>query len=196
VFPDSGTVVRWSLGGEVTTVATLRFPPVVSTMRQVGTRTNMVLRSNAFDFSDTPIVALTGSVQVLRGEPYRLDRIQSGTVVRGPDLPGARLEISPRDLEEFRVRADGEYPWRMKAAVREGTAILQNDSIVWAARHGPAGAATVSWDLLSTSGVRIGTRTLPAAYRVAGFAPDGEVYVWRRDADDLQWLERLVPQRP
>jgi hypothetical protein len=191
VVPDSGQLVRWRLTGQVDTLALLRFAASVSTTRRVGERVDVILRTNAFAFSDFPLVGLNGTIAVLRGDPYRVDQVRPGGTVLGPAIEWESLRVTPADLEEFRLRRDGEYPWTRKGPLLEGTARMEGDSVIWGARHGPANRATIAWDRLTVAGVRTDSHDLPAFYRIAGFAPSGTIYVWRRDIDDLQWLERL-----
>jgi hypothetical protein len=60
---------------------------------------------------------------------------------------------------------------------------------LWIEVSQPASVQTELWDVIDARGRRIRQVVLPEGRRLVGLG-EGTVYTVRRDADDLEWLER------
>ena len=71
------------------------------------------------------------------------------------------------------------------------TAVLPGaDGRLWVQRYAPAADTRTPYDIIDRSGAVVARAYVPNAGRVVGFGARS-IYVVRRDADDLQYLQRF-----
>ena len=64
------------------------------------------------------------------------------------------------------------------------------DGRLWVQRYAPAADTRTPYDIIDRSGAVVARAYVPNAGRVVGFGARS-IYVVRRDADDLQYLQRF-----
>jgi hypothetical protein len=131
-------------------------------------------------------VPVTDSVK----RAYLAERSGAQTVVLDRATGAASTIRSSRPAPTPSSWVDAVPPFRPDAFIAfDGLGVL------WIQRttFGPEGAR---YDLVGRAGTLVGTVRLPEGHRVVGFGRE-KMYVVRRDADDLEYLQRrpLPPRR-
>ncbi|HEY0969749.1 MAG TPA: hypothetical protein VGE02_02105 [Gemmatimonadales bacterium] len=143
-----------------------------------------------------------------------------GRRVTGPAMPYERLRVTERDREEYRERSrsgagirmavtvggegastrmapttasaalpePGDWP-EFKPPFLAGAATVAPDGRLWVLRTRPAGDDVPRYDVFDSFGELSATVILPPATRLLGFGRNS-AYVVRKDADELEYLER------
>ncbi len=191
-------IKRWDRrSGRIDSVAAVMMPnpkPVSMElspqMKADGYKGMVVRRIMPFTPEDEWAIAPSGRVAIVRANPYRVDWIESdGSVTRGPALTTPAVPVTDADRKAYDVpnsRIQLTYP-ATKPAFKEGLVIDPDDN-VWVRRETPAGSTVQPWDVFGATGAHRGVVSLPSAKRIVAISKT-LVFVARRDADDLQWLE-------
>jgi hypothetical protein len=93
--------------------------------------------------------------------------------------PGSTVLTAPPSMDwpEFKP----PFPW---------TGVLAgSDGRVWVPRHGVAGDTRTHYDVIDRRGMVVSKVDVPNDGRIVGFGTRS-IYVVRKDADDLQYLQR------
>lgn len=152
---------------------------------------------------------------------YWLERLDENGMTRGPEISYRPIDIRRADKDEWvasqsnglsigidvdngRRRTtfsrgggqgaetdpnDLEWPETKPAFPAESLQVAP-DGNVWLRRYAPAGQAPL-YDVLDSSGNRLGSVRLPAGRNLEGFG-DADVYLSRTDDLDFVWLERYA----
>jgi hypothetical protein len=213
--PDSAAIARWQLDGDIVdTIAMLPRPEMQSI--QAGSQgTFRFAGGTVGPFSPRPgwSAAPDGSVAIVWSEDYRVDWIRAdGRRVLGRPTPYQPVPVTDEDKEQWAQAMAGgrvmvmsgseggrtinmprpapdEMDWpRDKPPFQPRGVQATPAGTVWVQRFVKAGAPE-AYDVFSSTGERIGRVTLPDGRTLLGFGT-GSVYLYRTDADDLQWLER------
>lgn len=219
--PDSAAIVRVDLeASRFDTVAFIKVaPPVVRTS---GTANNQNVRAmpRPFPRQDGWAVAPDGRVAIVRADPYRVEWVTPTGRVSGPPVTWRPVPVRAADREEWAEAAGsglslsvenrngeittsfsrgrpGQRPdlsgveWPdVKPPFPSGAVFAAPNGELWVERSVAAGAAR-EYDRFDGRGALLGRVVLRARSRVVGFG-SAAVYVVRRDADDLQYLERYA----
>lgn len=184
-----------------------------------GTQVRLVIGAGTpFDPRDEWAVAPDGRVAVVRHSPYRVEWVApAGTVTRGPVQPYTPIRITNADREaaaEARARAGGlrvmagpggtqvtmgagampeasDVAWpETKPPFTAGAARVAPNGHLWVLRTRAASDQVPRYDVFDGAGRLVHRVALPRETRLLGFG-ESTVYVVRRDADDLEYVQRL-----
>ncbi len=213
--PDSAAIARWRLDDDVVdTVAMLPRPEMQSI--QAGSQGTFRFVGGALGpFSARPgwSAAPDGSVAVVWPDDYRVDWIRAdGRRVSGRPTPYEPVPVTDEDEEQWANQMAGgrvmvmsgseggrtinmprpdpdEMEWpRSKPPFQSRGVHATPAGTLWVQRFA-AGGAPETYDVFSSTSERIGRVILPDGRTLLGFG-GRSVYLFRTDADDLQWLER------
>jgi hypothetical protein len=137
-----------------------------------------------------PPLAFT-PVKIGRAEKEQwADRMSGGVAVVVMRSGGGNATSgSPPAFRPSRPNID-EQDWpEVKPPFVGGTPRTAPDGTLWIQVSQPASAKGELWDIVDARGQRIRQIVLPEGRRLVGLG-NGTVYTVRRDADDLEWLER------
>ncbi len=183
-------IQRRDVGGATTTLATLRNQP----MRQVREGAIGYTMLVPFTPVDDWAVAPDGSLVVVRGEPFRVERGQGSGVVQGSIrmLPAVAVSNADREAHQKQQRQslasinisglnssltlpDDAYPATMAPFARDATR-LGPDGSVWVHRIMSAAAKRQLIELFGADAEWRETIGLPSKARIVGFGAN-QVYV-------------------
>ncbi|MDH4043118.1 MAG: hypothetical protein OEW06_01565 [Gemmatimonadota bacterium] len=163
---------------------------------------------------DAWAVAPDGRIAIVHADAYRVDWIDgSGRRTAGPALPHTPVKIGPAEKEEWAdqmggatmiMRTDGgasramrperpnvddlEWPAAKPPFETRGVLVTPEGEL-WIRVSQQAGAKRQRYDVVDGRGQLVRHVELADDQRLVGFGK-GTLYTVRRDADDLQWLER------
>ncbi|HXW97727.1 MAG TPA: hypothetical protein VEI47_09085 [Gemmatimonadales bacterium] len=199
---DSMSVLRVPRGDTIAdTVAKLRLPPWGR--GQFGEQMKMV--STIFAVRDIFGVLPDGSMWIARGTNNAVDwRSPDGKLSRGSSRDFTRIPVTQEEKDAFLTKlrqqmsrmgapagVELSYPFaEEKAPFTSG--VTNPAGQVWLERSRAFGDSVPVWDIVGRDGREIGAVQFPKASSVAGFGPDGRVYVILRDGDGGQKVGRFV----
>ncbi|MGV3708211.1 MAG: hypothetical protein ACO1Q7_05170 [Gemmatimonas sp.] len=192
---NARTVHRWNRNTDaVETVATFNGAAQIDKARKIEGFKGEVQVSGRVTYApaDDWVVAPSGAIAIIRGNPYRVDwqtaegkRIQGTTIAYTP-IPvtdGDRRAYEPKGPPYARTYAKTKTPFI------EQTAVVDPDGNLLIPRSTAFDAATRTWDVVNSQGVPVTTFPL-ARKRFVVAVTQTHVYVRYTDTDDLVWLER------
>ena len=214
--PDSAAIIRFLGGGTAAdTVAWMRTSGVggsVMAFRSNGGSAPAV-RMTPYAPEDGWAVAPDGRIVLVRAADYRVEWIGTdGRRTAGPRLPFTPVKIGKAEKEEWADRMGGAvmmmrtpegsrtmrpprpniddqtWPDAKPPFVANGVRVTPEGEL-WIEVSQRAGTGTPLYDVVDARGQRIRQVLLPEGRRLVGFG-QGTLYAVRRDADDLEWLER------
>jgi hypothetical protein len=214
--PDSAAIVRFAAGGASTdTVAWMKTSGVggsVVAFRAAGGGAPAV-RMTPYAAEDGWAVAPDGRIALVRAAEYRVEWIGTdGRRTAGPRLAYTPVKIGKAEKEEWADRMGGAV---MMMRTPEGSRTMRPprpniDDQAWPDAKPPfvangirvspegdlwipvsqaAGSRSPLYDVVDARGQRVRQVLLPEGRRLVGLGR-GTLYTVRRDADDLEWLER------
>ena len=199
---DSLSVLRIPRGDTIAdTVAKLKLPPW-------GRGTfgeTMKIVSTVFAVRDIFGVLPDGSLWIARGSNNAVDWLSpGGKLTSGPRRSYTKIAVSQQEKDSFleklrqqmaRLGAPAgielSYPFAdEKAPFVSG--VTNPAGEVWLERARAFEDSIPVWDVVGRDGRQLRTVQLPKGASVAGFGPDGRVYVVRKDGDGRQSVARYV----
>jgi hypothetical protein len=185
-------LLRWDRRtGEVEPVAKLLGTvPVVT-----GTPTT-TLTYYAIPYSPTDSWASTanGSLLLLRADYHADILTPDGKTSAANPIPYVPIPLTREERERFGQHLPPDarplIPSR-KPAFNPSHLYSTSDGHVWVGRYGQGTMSPVSFDVVSSAGVRIGAVKLPPGRTMVAVTAK-HVYAARADADGFQWLERYA----
>lgn len=217
-FSDSGRVIRYDRAtGRSDTLAVVLVPKPAVTASGSANNRNVSVRPVPLAPEDAWGVAPDGRVGIAR---VRTDQVEwllpGGKTVTGPKLPYAPVKVTDADKkawqeqtarssmmvsnENGRVTAGPapadprpldpsiEWPATKPPFPRNAVQVAPTGEL-WLLRSRPASDPAPLYDLIDGQGRLVKQVRLPAKTRLVAFGKD-VVYLVRRDADDLEYLER------
>ena len=213
-------IVRWDhRSGSLDTVGTYVLADTMLTLAPEVHGKEAIIRPRAWPTRPQWSVAPDGRIALVQASPYRVSWLAGAGRSAGPSVPYLPLRVTAEDkaafLEEIRgarsssrpspsgesrppggrpplrktegepLFPDTKPPFSGREAVRVGA-----DGTVWVARTRNAEDPVIRYDRFDRSAIQIGQVVFPAATRLVGFGR-GSLYLARRDADDLEHLERF-----
>ena len=173
----------------------------------------MMVGLKAFPSRDDWTPLPDGGVGVARVRDYHVDRYSaSGARTSGPPIPVTAIPVTEAEKEAWRAARTGlpaagrggaiprnlppppqsEFPPVLPPFVSSATVARPNGEI-WVLRSHKATDAPI-YDVFGPTGSMIRRVALPGPKaRLAGFGSN-TVYIVRRDADDLEYLQRFTLQ--
>ena len=163
-------------------------------------------------------VAPDGRIAVVRADTYRVEWIADGRRTAGPAIPYTPVKIGSAEKEEWAdgmaggsmtIRTMGgpggsgvrtmrpqrpnvdelEWPAQKPPFDAQGVFVTPEGEL-WIRLSQPAGAKRQRYDVVDGQGRLVRRVELADGCRLVGFGT-GTLYTVRRDADDLEWLERF-----
>jgi hypothetical protein len=215
--PDSTPIVRFAGGEPATdTVAWMKTTGVgegVMAFRSSGGAAPAV-RMTPYATEDGWVVAPDGRIALVRAADYHVEWIGSdGRRTAGPQIPYTPVKIGKAEKEEWADQMGGavmmmrtpegsrtmrpprpnidDQTWpEMKPPFVAGGIRVSPEGELWIQVSQPAGTTTALYDIVDARGRRIRQVVLPEGRRLVGLGKS-TLYTVRRDADDLEWLERF-----
>jgi hypothetical protein len=200
---DSAPLLRVARGNVAEeTLGHVRLAPRrIATQGANGKLTSVSITIPPYPAQDAWQVFADGAVALVRVRDYRVDWVlPDGRRVVGPALQAAPIRITQRDRDEWvarsgRGRAAAAPPaadWpEFKPPFPSSGVLAGSDGRVWVERHAPAGETRTRYDVVDRRGNIAMKVEVPNNGRIVGFGP-GSIYVVRKDADDLQYLQRFT----
>jgi len=169
-----------------------------------------------YAMQDAWTVAPDGRVAIVRAQPYRVEWIANGKRTTGPEVPYTPVKIGSAEKEEWAdvvagsammIRTVGgegggaralrpqrpnvdEYEWpAAKPPFERQSVYVTPEGELWVLTSQRAGAKRQRFDVMDGQGRLVRRVELADGRRLVGFGR-GTLYTVRRDADDLEWLER------
>jgi hypothetical protein len=199
---DSLSVLRIPRGDTIAdTVVKLKLPPW-------GRGTfgeTMKIVSTVFAVRDIFGALPDGSLWIARGSNNAVDWLSpTGQLTPGPARSYTKIAVTQQEKDTFLERLrqqmarlgapagiDLDYPFaNVKAPFVTG--VTNSAGQVWLERARAFEDSVPVWDVVGRDGKEIRAVQLPKHSTVAGFGPDGRVYLVRKDDDGRQSLERFV----
>ncbi|HKS07291.1 MAG TPA: hypothetical protein VJR92_13370 [Gemmatimonadaceae bacterium] len=164
----------------------------------------------AWPSRDDWVVLPDGGVAVIRASDYHIDRYgPNGGRVSGPPLRIAPLAVTEAEKnawrEDRRARAVSRTDGTIPQTIQDPTwpAVLppfeywqsfaRPNGDIWVLRSHRAAAPSI-YDVFNAAGALAARIQLPPNTRLVGFGAKSTVYLVRKDADDLQYLQRYTLQ--
>jgi hypothetical protein len=183
-------------------------------LRAGGASFGMVV-SGPWPVKDEWVATSDGWIAVAHNEPYAVEWTSpAGVTTRGQPIAYAPVKVTEVERQRWREQqsanagtlttrdASGKeevrkipvpepekWPEQMPAFSGTGSVIAAPTGTVWIRRLGPAGARTLTYDVVDRKGAVIERVEIPADHSVVAFGR-GMVYVVRTDEDGLQHLQR------
>jgi len=211
--PDSLALVRAPRGSA--TEESLGYvhmaPRRISTTAKDGQLTSVNITMAPFPAQDGWQAFADGAVAIVRVRDYRVDWVlPDGRRVAGSPIGFAPVRVTDLDKQQREAsagaRARGasgtppagappnkspEIDWPEFKPPFPSTAVFAGaDGRLWVQRHAPAQDARTHYDVIDRRGAVAGKVEVPNGGRVVGFGA-ASIYVVRKDADDLQYLQRF-----
>lgn len=169
-----------------------------------------------YAMQDAWTVAPDGRVAIVRAQPYRVEWVANGKRTAGPEIPYTPVKIGSAEKEEWAdgvagsamtIRTVGgegggvrafrperpnvdEYEWPpAKPPFVSQSVYVTPEGELWVLTSQRAGAKRQRFDVMDGQGRLVRRVELADGRRLVGFGR-GTLYTVRRDADDLEWLER------
>lgn len=217
-FSDSGRVIRYDRATKKSDTLGIVFVPKPRVEASGGPNNqNIMVRPSPMAPEDAWGVAPDGRVGVARVATDRVEWwVPGGKVVQGPPVPYAPIKVTDADRKAWwtgtvrggvNVRSENG---RTTVSPASGSVPPMDPSITWPAtkppfpanavkvapsgelwllRARPAEDPTPTYDIFDAQGNLVRQVKLPAETRLVAFGK-GVVYLARKDADDLEYLER------
>jgi hypothetical protein len=185
-------------------------PRRISTTSKNGALTSVDITIPPYPAQDGWQAFADGAVAIARVREYRVDWVlPDGRRVAGPEISHSPVRVGQRDKDEWsasagRVRAAAagspapsaaprpEPDWpEFKPPFPSAGVLAGSDGRLWVQRHSVAGDTRSRYDVIDRRGVVVQRVEIPGGGRVVGFGPRS-IYVARKDADDLQYLQRFA----
>ncbi len=220
VSSDSAPIVRANRRtGVKDTVAFVQLAKsAISTTSSKGAITSMNITINPWGAEDDWVVTSDGRIGIVRNDGYRIDWIApNGTRRVGARVAFTPVPISQGDRDAASQRASGgssapsgggggggvsfsvgasrtppnfdNWP-KIKPPFLARAAVLAPNGRVWVLRTRSAADSVPVYDVFDDTGARAEQIALAPNTRVVGFGARN-VYVARRDSDDLEYLQRI-----
>jgi hypothetical protein len=178
-----------------------------STQTRNGKLTSLNIIIPPFSAEDAWLPFADGAVALVRVADYHVDWLLSdGRRVAGRPIAYSPVRVTDRDKADL-MRSRGrpvngtasggtasappalDWP-EVKPPFAAGDAFAGADGRVWIRRYGVAGDSRTHYDVIDRRGMVVARVDVPNDGRVVGFGARA-VYVVRKDADDLQYLQRF-----
>jgi hypothetical protein len=215
--PDTAAIVRFVPGSSTTdTIAWISTSGGtgggVMAFRSSGGGAPAI-RMTPYAPEDGWAVAPDGRIALVRAREYRVEWIGTdGRQVSGPSLPYTQVKIGKAEKEEWADQLGGAvmmmrtsegsrtmrpprpniddqtWPETMPPFVTNGIRVSPEGEL-WIQVSQPASQKAPLYDVVDARGQRLRQVQLPDGRRLVGLGK-GTLYAVRRDADDLEWLER------
>jgi len=217
---DSAAVLRYDRrASRLDTVAFVKVAPPIERVSGTANNRNVQLSPPTYPRQDAWAVAPDGRLAIVRASDYHVEWVGPGGRVRGQPVTVRPVPIRDGEKREWLDRLgtglsvavenrNGEvtttfsrgrrapqgpdpdsFTWPdSKPPFSSSSALVTPEGELWVERSVAAGAAR-EYDTFDARGAHAARVILPAGTQVLGFGR-GTVYVVRRDADDLQYLER------
>jgi len=206
--PDSLALVRAARGSA--TDEALGYvhlaPRRISTTAKGGQITAVEVRIPPFPAQDGWQAFADGAVAIARSPDYRVDWVlPDGRRVAGRSIPYTPVRVTERDKQlpagggTARGGAPGsaqpnkplELDWPdLKPPFPSASVLAGTDGRLWVQRHVSAEDVRTHYDVVDRVGVVAAKIVVPNGGRIVGFGAKS-IYVVRKDADDLQYLQRF-----
>ena len=207
--PDSLVLVRAARGSA--TEESLGYvhmaPRRISTTAKDGQLTSVSIVIAPFPVQDGWQAFADGAVAIVRARDYRVDWVlPDGRRVAGPPIGFAPVRVT--DLDKQRHTPGGrtggaggaagappnkplDLDWpEFKPPFPSAAVFAGTDGRLWVQRHAPAQDARTHYDVIDRRGAVVAKVDVPNGGRIVGFGA-AAIYVVRKDADDLQYLQRF-----
>jgi hypothetical protein len=214
--PDSVAIVRFATGGPTDTIAWMKTVGAggsVVAFQSTGGGGAPSVRMTPYAPEDGWAVAPDGRIALVRAGEYRVEWIApDGRRTVGPRLSYTPIKIGKAEKEEWADQMGGAvmmmrtpqgsrtmrpprpnideqtWPDAKPPFVANGIRVSPEGEL-WIPVSQPAGTKTALYDIVDARGQRVRQVVLPEGRRLVGLGK-GTLYAVRRDADDLEWLER------
>jgi hypothetical protein len=175
-------------------------PRRITTTTKDGKITSIDVFTPPFPAQDGWQVFADGAVAIVRVRDYRVDwLLPDGRHVAGRPIPFDPVKVTDRDKRLAPSARSGggaaqsmpalDWP-EVKPPFAFNAVLAGADDRLWVLRHTPATDARTHYDVIDRRGVVVARVAVPNAGRIVGFGAKS-IYVVRRDADDLQYLQRF-----
>lgn len=209
--PDSLALVRAARGS--TTEELLGYvhmaPRRISTTAKDGQLTSVNIMVAPFPAQDGWQAFADGAVAIVRVRDYRVDWVlPDGRRVAGSPIGFVPVRVTDLDKQQREAGAGArgassarpagappnkapEIDWPEFKPPFPSTAVFAGtDGRLWVQRHAPAQDARTHYDVIDRRGAVVAKVEVPNGGRIVGFG-SAAIYVVRKDADDLQYLQRF-----
>ena len=205
---DSVVLMRATRGSAVAETLGFVHPPRrrFTTQTQNGKITGLNITTPPFSAEDAWLPFADGAIALVRVQDYHVDWIlPDGRRIAGAPIAFTPVRVTDRDRSDFASARGGgsgtkgggappappalDWP-EVKPPFAGADAFAGSDGRVWIRRYGEAGAKATRYDVIDRRGVIVARVDVPNEGRVVGFGARS-VYVVRKDADDLQYLQRF-----
>lgn len=217
---DSAAVVRFDRrAARLDTVAFVKIAPPIERVSGTANNRNVQMTPPVYPRQDGWAVAPDGRLAIVRAADYHVEWVTPTGRVRGQPVAFRPVPIRDGEKQEWLDRAgsgisigvenrngdvtttfargrpgqDRPDPSGLawpdhKPPFAPNSALVTPEGELWVERSVPAGAAR-EYDTFNAEGALTGRVILPVGNQLIAFGR-GTLYVVRRDADDLQYLER------
>jgi hypothetical protein len=185
-------------------------PRRITTTATAGKLTGVQVMTMPFPAQDAWQAFADGAVAIARVRDYRVEwLLPDGRRVTGRPIAFDRVKVTELDTRELVVGArsarsggspggapagGGSPPalhWpEVKPPFPFSGVLAGTDGRLWVLRHGRAGDPRVHYDVIDRQGAVAVRVDVPNGCRIVGFGARS-IYVVRKDADDLQYLQRF-----
>jgi hypothetical protein len=183
-------------------------PRRISTTSKNGALASVDIVIPPFPAQDAWQAFADGAVAIVRVRDYRVDWVlPDGRRVAGAPIAFSPVRVTQRDKDQIasgatNVRGAGPGAAVPKSAPQRdwpefkppfpSTGVLAgSDGRLWVQRHSVATDTRTRYDVIDRRGVVALKVEIPNGGRIVGFGPKA-IYVARKDADDLQYLQRFA----
>jgi hypothetical protein len=199
--PDSAALMRSARGSSAEELVSYIHlaPRKISTTSKGGTLTSVNITMAPFSAQDAWQVFPDGAVAIARVADYRVDWfLPDGRHVAGKPIAFTPVRVTDRDKAERSTRqptggaaATPPVEWpEVKPPFAYQGVLAGTDGRVWLQRYTDAADTRTQYDVIDRRGVVVARVAVPNGGRIVGFGPRS-IYVVRKDADDLQYLQRF-----
>jgi len=201
--PDSASLLRSPRGSaQEDTVGYIHMAPRrISTSMKDGKIAAVNIVIPPYSAQDAWAVFSDGALAIVRVKDYRVEwRLPDGRRVAGQPIPFSPVRVTERDKARFdsaqgRVAGSSNPPplrdWPdYKPPFSWSEVVAGTDGRLWVPRYAPASERATNYDVIDRRGVIVARAQVPNGGRVVGFGARS-IYVVRKDADDLQYLQRF-----
>ena len=183
-------------------------PRRISTTAKGGELSAVEIRIPPFPAQDGWQAFADGAVAIARSPDYRVDWVlPDGRRVAGRSIAYTPVRVTdldkkPRETGGSTARSGTrgsappnkplEMDWpEVKPPFPSAGVLAGVDGRLWVQRHAPATDVRTHYDVIDRRGVVVAKVDVPNGGRIVGFGAKS-IYVVRKDADDLQYLQRFA----
>jgi hypothetical protein len=175
-------------------------PRRISTTSKDGKLTSVEIRTPPLPAQDAWQVFADGAVAIARVADYRVDWVlPDGRRVPGRPIGFTRIRVTEADKKTSGAGPGTSVPnkppeidWpEFKPPFSHSGVLAAPDGRLWVPRYGVAADPRTHYDIVDRRGVVVAKADVPSGGRVVGFGARS-IYVVRKDADDLQYLQRFA----